>query len=148
MATAYKVFVKRDFSHGEYPTKYITKLPQKLEGKVNPDTFADTVQSINEYFARAEDINAGMIAEGCCAFMSLFTLYWCVPSRYERRMNELETFLQGENENKYRALGMHWSHPKRSAFRHIVVSVDPNMSKHSSRRNRANSSGSRDGPTA
>eukprot|EP00300_Choanocystis_sp_HF-7_P031557 c41016_g1_i1.p1 GENE.c41016_g1_i1~~c41016_g1_i1.p1 ORF type:complete len:143 (-),score=31.13 c41016_g1_i1:152-580(-) len=125
MSSSSKVFVRRDFSHGEYPTRYVTKLPAKLEGKVDADVYADTVQAINEYFAAAEDINAAMIAEGCCAFMTLFTLYWCVPSRYERRMNELEAYLAEQNRRTFEPLGLHWSHPKRSAFRHIVISVGP-----------------------
>lgn len=103
--------------------------------------------AINEFFAAAEDITCSMVCEGCCAFASLFTLYWCIPSRYERRMNELQTYLDDVNARVYGPAGVTWSHPKRAAFRHICVSLDPSRGvvRRDGRRRRAPSDGSQSG---
>ena len=82
------------------------------------------MNGVNGYFARAEELSVGLIAEGCCSFLSLFLLNCCMSTRYERRMNELQDFLDDINESQFRSRGVFFSHPRSAAYRHIVVTLD------------------------
>ena len=91
---------------------------------MNEAEFADIVNTINMYFAQAEELSLALVAEGCCSFLTLFTLNCCMPTRYERRMNELQEYLDDINGNQFRSRGIFWSHPRSAAYRHVVVTVD------------------------
>jgi len=119
-----KVFVQRDYTMGT-ECRFDTAYPSQLEEIISRETFADTINKVNELFCRAEELNCPTYTEGCLACMTGYMLYFCIETRYSKEMKQISLFIQKQNDEIYHPQGVHLIEPMLRGLRCIEVIVYP-----------------------
>lgn len=123
-----KVFVQRDYTHGT-ECKFETSYPHHLEGVIARETFTDTVNKINELFARAEELGCSTYTEGCLSCTTGYLLYFCIETKYQKEMKQISMFIQRQNDEIYHPRGVHIVEPMLRGLRCIELVIYPNPNK-------------------
>ncbi|XP_062312071.1 golgin subfamily A member 7B-like, partial [Osmerus eperlanus] len=78
-----KVFIQRDYSEGT-TCRFQTKFPSELDSRIERKLFADTVSTLNRYYAEAESMGGQSYLEGCLACVTAYVIFLCMETRYEK----------------------------------------------------------------
>ncbi|CAL8358906.1 unnamed protein product [Boreogadus saida] len=82
-ALANKVFIQRDYSQGT-ACRFQTKFPLELNSRMEQALFAETVKTLNSYYAEAEKVGGQSYLEGCLACATAYIIFLCLETRYEK----------------------------------------------------------------
>ena len=85
-----KVFIQRDYSEG-VGVKFDTKLPNELQGKIDPSEFEQVILRINDIYAEAERLTARTYLENCLSCLTAYLLLLCITTNYEK-VNNLKSY--------------------------------------------------------
>uniref|UniRef100_A0A8C2IL35 Golgin A7 family, member Ba n=1 Tax=Cyprinus carpio TaxID=7962 RepID=A0A8C2IL35_CYPCA len=106
---ANKVFIQRDYTDG---TAY---------RRVSRTLFEDTVKTLNNYYAEAEKIGGQSYLEGCLACLTVYLIFLCIETRYEKVLKKVSRYIQEQNEKVYAPRGLLITDPIERGMR--VVSL-------------------------
>uniref|UniRef100_A0A671PJ16 Golgin A7 family, member Ba n=1 Tax=Sinocyclocheilus anshuiensis TaxID=1608454 RepID=A0A671PJ16_9TELE len=117
---ANKVFIQRDYTDGTV-CKFQTKFPSELESRIERTLFEDTVKTLNNYYAEAEKIGGQSYLEGCLACLTIYLIFLCIETRYEKVLKNISRYIQEQNEKVYAPRGLLITDPIQRGMR--VVSL-------------------------
>lgn len=95
-----KVFIQRDYTNGTQMC-FQTKFPSELEGKIDPATFQETVNTLNRMYLEAETLNGKTYCESCLACLTAYLSYICFDTHYEKMLKKIRHFIEEQNRNVY-----------------------------------------------
>ncbi|XP_016139824.1 golgin subfamily A member 7-like [Sinocyclocheilus grahami] len=119
---ANKVFIQRDYTDGTV-CKFQTKFPSELESRIERTLFEDTVKTLNNYYAEAEKIGGQSYLEGCLACLTIYLIFLCIETRYEKVLKKISRYIQEQNEKVYAPRGLLITDPIERGMRVIEISV-------------------------
>ncbi|XP_051983409.1 golgin subfamily A member 7B-like [Xyrauchen texanus] len=119
---ASKVFIQRDYMDGT-TCKFQTKFPSELDNRIERTLFEDTVKTLNNYYAEAEKIGGQACLEGCLACITVYLIFLCVETRYEKVLKKISQYIQEQNEKIYAPRGLLITDPIEKGMRVIEISV-------------------------
>ncbi|XP_067260242.1 golgin A7 family, member Ba [Chanodichthys erythropterus] len=117
---ANKVFIQRDYTDGTI-CKFQTKFPSELDSRIERTLFEDTVKTLNNYYAEAEKIGGQSYLEGCLACLTVYLIFLCIETRYEKVLKKISRYIQEQNEKIYAPRGLLITDPIERGMR--VVSL-------------------------
>ncbi|KAI2668093.1 Golgin subfamily A member 7B [Labeo rohita] len=117
---ANKVFIQRDYTDGTV-CKFQTKFPSELDSRIERTLFEDTVKTLNNYYAEAEKIGGQSYLEGCLACLTVYLIFLCIETRYEKVLKKISRYIQEQNEKVYAPRGLLITDPIERGMR--VVSL-------------------------
>ncbi|NP_001017566.1 golgin A7 family, member Ba [Danio rerio] len=119
---ANKVFIQRDYTDGTV-CKFQTKFPSELDSRIERTLFEDTVKTLNTYYAEAEKIGGQSYIEGCLACLTVYLIFLCIETRYEKVLKKISRYIQEQNEKVYAPRGLLITDPIERGMRVIEISV-------------------------
>ncbi|XP_051994331.1 golgin subfamily A member 7B-like isoform X1 [Xyrauchen texanus] len=119
---ANKVFIQRDYTDGTI-CKFQTKLPSELDSRIERTLFEDTVKTLNNYYAEAEKIGGQSYLEGCLACITVYLIFLCIETRYEKVLKKISWYIQEQNEKIYAPRGLLITDPIERGMRVIEISM-------------------------
>ncbi|XP_048051919.1 golgin A7 family, member Ba isoform X1 [Megalobrama amblycephala] len=119
---ANKVFIQRDYTDGTI-CKFQTKFPSELDSRIERTLFEDTVKTLNNYYAEAEKIGGQSYLEGCLACLTVYLIFLCIETRYEKVLKKISRYIQEQNEKIYAPRGLLITDPIERGMRVIEISV-------------------------
>uniref|UniRef100_A0A8C1HEN4 Golgin A7 family, member Ba n=2 Tax=Cyprinus carpio TaxID=7962 RepID=A0A8C1HEN4_CYPCA len=119
---ANKVFIQRDYTDGTV-CKFQTKFPSELDSRIERTLFEDTVKTLNNYYAEAEKIGGQSYLEGCLACLTVYLIFLCIETRYEKVLKKISRYIQEQNEKVYAPRGLLITDPIERGMRVIEISV-------------------------
>uniref|UniRef100_A0A8C2CRB6 Golgin A7 family, member Ba n=1 Tax=Cyprinus carpio TaxID=7962 RepID=A0A8C2CRB6_CYPCA len=119
---AKKVFIQRDYTDGTV-CKFQTKFPSELDSRIERTLFEDTVKTLNNYYAEAEKIGGQSYLEGCLACLTVYLIFLCIETRYEKVLKKISRYIQEQNEKVYAPRGLLITDPIERGMRVIEISV-------------------------
>eukprot|EP00727_Mastigamoeba_balamuthi_P010420 m51a1_g600 Golgi complex associated protein of 16 kD (182) ;mRNA; f:74025-74731 len=122
-----RVALERDYSRGLVP-RFCVALPPQLEGRVSADELARVVAGVNEQLEAAESLSAATVAEGCLAFVTLWTSSLLLESAYSKCLRRMEAFLREQNE-LFAERGIEFINPCLNGLVQFDVMVQPSADK-------------------
>jgi hypothetical protein len=127
----YNKYPNQDHTQFRTPPIYFDEaFPSLLERRgVSKSEFERTIRGVNERLAKAERVSRVTVFENCFGALTCFFLFLCYESQYSKKMRELYTFLQQENETVWKDKGLEWLHPLRNGFIFLEIKVH-RMSSH------------------
>jgi hypothetical protein len=87
--------------------------------QVREENFKNTVETINNYFKKAEDNNYLAVLETCLDLASCFIYGFFFDFYYEKVITELDNFIRKENEVIYFPANLQIFNPLRDGLRVI-----------------------------
>ncbi|KAF0759350.1 golgin subfamily A member 7 [Aphis gossypii] len=117
-----KVFVQRDYSDGT-TVKFMTSFPQGLENKIERSVFEYTINQLNTYFAEAEKASCKTYCEGCFACFTVYTMFLCADTHYEKCLRKVGKFIVEQNEMVYLPRGLLLTNPAERGLRIIEITM-------------------------
>ncbi|XP_026103615.1 golgin subfamily A member 7B isoform X3 [Carassius auratus] len=99
-----------------------TKLPYCHES-IERTLFEDTVKTLNNYYAEAEKIGGQSYLEGCLACLTVYLIFLCIETRYEKVLKKISWYIQEQNEKVYAPRGLLITDPIERGMRVIEISV-------------------------
>ncbi|XP_016145327.1 golgin subfamily A member 7B-like isoform X1 [Sinocyclocheilus grahami] len=119
---ANKVFIQRDYTDGTV-CKFQTKFPSELDSRIERTLFEDTVKMLNNYYAEAEKIGGQSYIEGCLACLTVYLVFLCIETRYDKVLKKISRYIQEQNEKVYAPRGLLITDPIERGMRVIEISV-------------------------
>ncbi|TRY86107.1 hypothetical protein DNTS_030190 [Danionella cerebrum] len=119
---ANKVFIQRDYTDGTI-CKFQTKFPSELDSRIERTLFEDTVKTLNNYYAEAEKIGGQSYVEGCLACLTVYLIFLCIETSYEKVLKKISRYIQDQNEKVYGPRGLLITDPIERGMRVIEISV-------------------------
>nr|XP_058918323.1 golgin subfamily A member 7-like [Kogia breviceps] len=92
-----KVFIQRDYSSGTR-CQFQTKFPTELEDRIDRQQFEETVRTLNNLYAEAEKFGGQSYLEGCLACLTVYTIFLCMETHYEKVLKKVSKYIQEQNE--------------------------------------------------
>jgi len=117
-----KVFVQRDYSDGT-AVKFQLSFPTELDGKIERQTFEHTVHQLNAIYAEAERARCSTYCEGCFACMTVYLIYLCKETQYEKCLKKVAKFIKDQNERLYIPRGLMLIDPIERGLRVVEISI-------------------------
>lgn len=117
-----KVFVQRDYSYGT-GVKFQTTFPVELEGYIDPDTFAYLMGNINQMYFDGESMSGRAFCESCCACLSAYIVYVCMESFYAKCARKVSTFIEDQNDLRWKPRGLLVTDPLERGLRVIEITI-------------------------
>ena len=117
-----KVYIQRDYSEGT-AVQFQRKFPLELEGKISRALFDQTIQNVNKIFDEAEQTDAALLFQGCCACLTGFLVYICFDTHYERSLKKLGQYIHEQNEAVYAPRGLLLTSPMERGLGVIEISL-------------------------
>ncbi|ELK25251.1 Golgin subfamily A member 7 [Myotis davidii] len=100
-----KVFIRRDYSSGTR-CQFQTKFPAELENQIDRQQFEETVQTLNNLHAEAEELGGQSYLEGCLACLTAYTIFLCMETHYEKVLRKVSKYIQEQNEKIHAPQGL------------------------------------------
>lgn len=117
-----KVFIQRDYSQGT-GVKYQTAFPPELEGYIEQETFAYLINTLNYIYDEGERMSGRAFCESCCACLSAYLLYLCMESFYDKCARKVSTFVEEQNDIKWKTRGLYVTDPIERGLRVIEITI-------------------------
>ncbi|XP_068175622.1 golgin subfamily A member 7-like isoform X2 [Antennarius striatus] len=119
---SHQVFIQRDYSDGT-SCRFQVHFPSELEGRVERSLFEDTVKTLNDYYAEAEQVGGGSYLEGGVACATAYLIFLCMETRYEKVLRKVAAYIQEQNQKVYAPRGLLISDPVQRGMRVIEISI-------------------------
>ncbi|CAD6197161.1 unnamed protein product [Caenorhabditis auriculariae] len=117
-----KIFIQRDYSRG-LNVSFETEYPTKLTGMISRDVWENTIMRINKIFEDAESVSCTTVFETLLGCITCYCSRLVTKSLYEKKLYELQEFLDRENEDTYHYAGVHILNPMERGLRVIEISL-------------------------
>nr|XP_039251058.1 golgin subfamily A member 7-like [Styela clava] len=117
-----RVYVQRDYSFG-MKVMFHTRMPEELDGRLDQDLFANTINRLNDLYTEGETTNGCIFCEGCFACLTAYLAYLCMDTHYEKVVKKAAKFLDDENQNVYAPRGILIKNPIESGLRSIEILI-------------------------
>eukprot|EP01135_Chromosphaera_perkinsii_P002489 Nk52_evm5s224 gene=Nk52_evmTU5s224 len=103
--------------------KFDDQLPPQLMGLVSQRELEKTIERINEIFRVAETVTKGDVCWSMfhCVTGFMFSCCFSGRTRYDLAVDELEEFIDSENEKIYHPKKLHFSSPMNHGMRMIQI---------------------------
>ncbi|XP_068175621.1 golgin subfamily A member 7-like isoform X1 [Antennarius striatus] len=90
---------------------------------VERSLFEDTVKTLNDYYAEAEQVGGGSYLEGGVACATAYLIFLCMETRYEKVLRKVAAYIQEQNQKVYAPRGLLISDPVQRGMRVIEISI-------------------------
>uniref|UniRef100_A0A8C5P2B6 Golgin subfamily A member 7 n=1 Tax=Jaculus jaculus TaxID=51337 RepID=A0A8C5P2B6_JACJA len=112
----------RDYSSGTC-CQFQTRFPTELENRINRQQFEETVQTLNNLCAEAENLGGQSYLAGCLACLTAYTIFLCVETHYEKVLKKVSKYIQEKNETIYAPQGLLLTDPIERGLRVIEITI-------------------------
>jgi hypothetical protein len=116
------VLIDRDYRE-TFTIRFSTKFPPALQNRLDPETFAFTVNQINSMFQHAEKCDCKGICQTLLGYFTLSFIYTCWKSKYEKCIEDVSIFVAAENEHVYRPRGLRLVDPVMKGLRNLEIVI-------------------------
>ncbi|KAI9204067.1 Golgin subfamily A member 7/ERF4 [Polychytrium aggregatum] len=117
--------VDRDYSGGESTIKFVTDMPAALKPLgVPPEVYHGTIRSINDMLQESGRVSGHSVLECCFSVWTCFMFDYCIKTHFDKTRKRLTEFLERENSEKYKAFGIKFVDPEKTAFLDLVIIVE------------------------
>ncbi|CAL2038982.1 hypothetical protein CAEBREN_21441 [Caenorhabditis brenneri] len=117
-----QIFIQRDYSKG-LDVQFETEYPARFTEKISRDTWENTIVNINKYFADAEAITGRSIFETIIGCVTCYASYLVMKSNYRRKLDELQQYIDAQNQNIYHRVGFHIRNPMERGLRVLEIAL-------------------------
>uniref|UniRef100_A0A915ETK5 Ras modification protein ERF4 n=1 Tax=Ditylenchus dipsaci TaxID=166011 RepID=A0A915ETK5_9BILA len=117
-----KIFVDRDYSHG-LPVRFIKDYPPSLDGIVSREDWEETIETINNEFAKAEQVCLGSIAETLFGLCTCYISRLFFPTRYEKQLDKIRRYIEAQNKRLFLPVGLCMLDPMERGLRIIEINI-------------------------
>lgn len=81
------------------------------------------MKTLNNYYAEAEKIGGQSYLEGCLACLTVYLIFLCIETQYEKVLKKISRYIQEQNEKIYAPRGLLITDPIERGMRVIEISV-------------------------
>lgn len=117
-----KIFLQRDYSKGTC-VRFHNRFPPELETRIEPNVFEQTINSINDMYADAEQMSCGRYCEGCLGCITAYLVFLCLETHYEQMMKKITKYIAEQNERVWVPRGLYLTNPVERGLRVIEISI-------------------------
>jgi len=117
-----KVFVQRDFTDG-VAVKFQTRFPPELEGRIDRNTFEQTINTINGMFAEAESLSSRTYCESCFACLTAYIILMCMDTYYQKTLKRVRRYIEEQNQRVYMSKGVMVIDPAERGLRILEIDI-------------------------
>ncbi|KAI9004221.1 Golgin subfamily A member 7/ERF4 family-domain-containing protein [Gaertneriomyces semiglobifer] len=114
------IYIHRAYTHLDSPQFSLT-FPPQLDGRIDPKVLANTVQTVNAYLLQAEKVSCTSVLRMVIAIVTCYTAELCWPSKFDKIMQQISSFICDENKRYYEPAGLHIVDPAQTGLLHLEI---------------------------